>query len=204
MASVRSRWTARLKARLQLLTAARKRHVAHPTAATAETLSLRKRQVAFARRVLARHSPLRTRVSARGVTFIAAFEGCSLKPYADPVGVWTIGYGHTEGVCRTTPPLKNVAAARRLLQRDLDRKYAPAVRELRLPLRSGQFDALVSLVYNCGPGVVAPNTTIGAALRRRDWKAAADAFLLYDHAGGKVLPGLTRRREAERRMFLGA
>jgi hypothetical protein len=89
-----------------------------------------------------------------------------------------------------------------LLARDLNRKYAPAVHALRLPLNQHQFDALVSFVYNLGPGIVGPSHTIGQALLRKAWRAAADSMLLYDKAGGRVLEGLRRRRVAERALFL--
>lgn len=62
--------------------------------------------------------------------------------------------------------------------------------------------ACVSIAYNCGTGIVAPSTTLGAALHRRDWRAAERAFHLYVHAvNGQVLDGLVRRRDAEARVF---
>lgn len=140
-------------------------------------------------------------VSRRGVALIKSFEGFRGSPYQDAVGVWTIGYGHTEGVSRSTRPIFKWQATR-LLRQDLNRKYCPPVLALGVPLNQNQVDALTSLVYNLGPGILAPSHTIGAALRQRNFKAAADAFLLYDHAGSQRLPGLTRRRQAERALFL--
>lgn len=75
-------------------------------------------------------------------------------------------------------------------------------REYGLNLNQGQYDALVSVVYNLGPGVLNADRSLGGALRRHNMQAAADAILLYDKAGGRTLPGLTRRRRAERAMFL--
>jgi hypothetical protein len=69
-------------------------------------------------------------------------------------------------------------------------------------LNQHQFDALVSFVYNLGPGAIAPGTGIGRALRARAWRRAADEMLRWNRAGGRVLAGLTRRREAERALFL--
>ncbi|MBE2314470.1 lysozyme [Solirubrobacter sp. CPCC 204708] len=143
------------------------------------------------------------RTSTVGVALIKEFEGFPYngRPYQDMVKVWTIGYGHTKGVGPGTKPLTE-AQASRLLQQDLDEHYAPAVLNLGLPLEQNQFDALVSFVYNCGPGALAPSTTIGRELRARRWQAAADALLMWDKAGGRRVAGLTRRRHAERALFL--
>jgi lysozyme len=79
---------------------------------------------------------------------------------------------------------------------------AAAVKAIRPRiLKQTRFDALVSLAYNCGPGVLAPTTTIGRAVRTRTRKGVAAAFLLYDHADGKVLPGLRTRRGAEAKLW---
>jgi GH24 family phage-related lysozyme (muramidase) len=145
------------------------------------------------------------KVSARGTELVKSFEGFGGhppgSPYRDPVGVWTIGYGHIEGVGPGSRRLTEPEAAA-LLRRDLDAKYAPAVRNLGLPLNQNQFDALVSFVYNVGPGGVSASTQVGRALRAKNWRAAGDALLAWDKAGGRTLPGLTRRRHAERALFL--
>lgn len=140
-------------------------------------------------------------VSQVGVSLIKGFEGFSSKPYRDAVGVWTIGYGHTEGVSAASRPLTEPQAAD-LLKHDLDSKYAPFVNALQLPLTQNQFDALVSFVYNVGPGGISQNTGVGRALRAHDWGAAANKLLEWDKAGGQTLLGLKRRREAERALFL--
>lgn len=142
-------------------------------------------------------------VGAAGVALIKEFEGFPHggRPYQDLVGVWTIGYGHTEGVGPDSRPISEPEASE-LLRRDLDRRYAPPVSALGLPLTQHQFDALVSFVYNVGPGGVAATTKVGRALRAHDWQAAADLLLEWDKAGGRRVEGLTRRRRAERAMFL--
>lgn len=141
------------------------------------------------------------KLSERGAELIAEFEGFSSTPYRDPVGVWTIGYGSTKDVGPDTPPITR-AAARARMMREVDERYAAAIRALELPFNQNQFDALTSFVYNVGPGGVAPTTTVGKRLRARDWRGAADALLAWEKAGGRVLPGLTRRRQAERALFL--
>lgn len=147
-----------------------------------------------------------TKVGAKGVTLIKSFEGYvnGGRPYLDTIAsppVWTIGYGHIEGVTANSKRLTEKQAAD-LLARDLDRKYAPYVAALKLPLTQDQFDALVSFVYNVGPGGIAASTKVGRALRARAWRTAADHLVDWDRAGGRVVPGLTRRRRAERNLFL--
>jgi lysozyme len=201
--TILSRWKQRKQIREGLLATARKRFASAKTKANLAAVKLRKKQVAQADAVIARHQPTNaSAVSPVGVRLIADFEGCILHPYQDSVGVWTIGYGHTEGVGPSSKPLPSKTAAMDLLQSDLDRKYAPPVTRLGLPLNQNQFDALVSLSYNLGPGILDTSHTLGQALARRDFKGAADAILLYDKAGGQRLAGLTRRRQAERALFL--
>lgn len=146
------------------------------------------------------------KVSSVGASLIAQFEGGQGKdglfhPYRDAVGVWTIGFGHTHGVGPGSRPLTR-AQALSLLRQDLDVEYGRAVNALKLPLNQYQFDALVSFVYNVGPGGVSSSTTVGKRLRAHDWRGAADGLLAWNRAGGRVLPGLTIRRQAERALFL--
>lgn len=141
------------------------------------------------------------RLSDTGAKLIEEFEGFRSHPYRDAVGVWTIGYGSTKGVGPNTPPVTRAQAHARL-KREVDETYGAAVNQLGLPLNQNRFDALTSFVYNVGPGALSPSTGIGRALRRRDWRAAADELLRWDKAGGRALPGLTRRRRAERALFL--
>ncbi len=143
------------------------------------------------------------KVSPAGVALIKEFEGCPYggRPYKDMVGVWTIGYGHTEGVGPNSPQLTE-AQAGALLATDLDAKYGPSVNAIGVTLSQPQFDALVSFVYNVGPGGVAASTGVGRALRARSWQAAADGLLAWNKAGGAPVAGLTRRRQAERALFL--
>lgn len=140
-------------------------------------------------------------LSKAGAQLIEAFEGFVPHPYRDAVGVWTIGYGSTRGVGPNTPRVTRAQAEARLM-REVDATYGAAINALGLPLNQNQFDALTSFVYNVGPGGVASSTTVGKRLRARDWTAAADALLAWDKAGGRTLAGLTRRRRAERALFL--
>lgn len=132
---------------------------------------------------------------------IQDYEGFRSLPYRDSVGVWTVGYGSTKGVGPHTAPLNRQQASERL-RSEVDAEYGAAVNALRLPLNQHQFDALVSFVYNVGPGALGPDTGIGRELRAHHWHRAADELLRWDKAGGQALPGLTRRRRAERKLFL--
>lgn len=181
-----------------------RREKAKAKAAKARKAAAKARKAAAKAR--AKVAPVRG-VSGRGVRMIASFEGCVLHPYRDAVGVWTIGYGHTAGVSASTPVLKSQAEALKLLKRDLERQYAPAVtaafRRYGVKPTQGEYDATVSAVYNLGAGILDPSRTFGGALKAHDMKGAADALLLYVMAGGQKLPGLVRRRQAERTLFLG-
>lgn len=139
-------------------------------------------------------------LSVEGAKFIAQFEGFRSSWYRDPVGVLTIGYGHTGPLPPGYHAPLTHTAALHLLVHDAER-VASVVREVRPRVRNqARFDALVSFGYNLGPGYfLDKSTSIGKALSRRIGRVAAvyHAILLYDHAGGKRLAGLTRRRQAE-------
>ena len=109
------------------------------------------------------------------IALIKEFEGFPFggRPYQDSVGVWTIGYGHTKGVGPNSRRLTEREAAK-LLERDLDRTYERAVAALPMAgdLNQHQFDALVSFVFNVGPGAISADTGIGRALRARDYVRA--------------------------------
>jgi lysozyme len=131
-------------------------------------------------------------INAAGLQLIESFEGLRLQSYQDSVGVWTIGYGHTLGVKAGQTITQQQAQA--FLQQDLG-VAETAVNKLGLTLTDNQFAALVSFTFNLGAGNLNKLMNQGLA-------AAPDRILLFDHAGGKQLPGLTRRRQAERALFL--
>lgn len=141
------------------------------------------------------------RISEEGVTLVKEFEGFRSAPYRDAVGVWTIGYGETKGVGPDTHSITQKEASD-LLRRRLDADYGSHVTNLGVELAQNQFDAITSFVYNVGPGGISRDTGIGRALRAKNWSVAADELLKWDKAGGRALAGLTRRRRAERALFL--
>lgn len=143
-----------------------------------------------------------TSVSEHGLALIEGFEGFRADRYDDGTGVLTIGFGTTSADINPLPEHVTREEAEYLLKTELAEKYEPAINALGIPLNQNQYDALTSFVYNLGPGILEPRHTIGAMLHARDYKGAADALLLYDDPGTSVEPGLRRRREAERALFL--
>ncbi|EQC2606303.1 TPA: lysozyme [Enterobacter hormaechei] len=142
--------------------------------------------------------------SEKGIALIKEFEGCKLTAYRDSVGVWTIGYGWTQPVdgkpIRAGMTIKQ-ETAERLLKTGLVRYESDVSRLVKVGLTQGQFDALVSFTYNLGARSLSTSTLL-RKLNAGDYAGAADEFLRWNKAGGKVLNGLTRRREAERALFL--
>ncbi|WP_047625965.1 lysozyme [Enterobacter sp. ZOR0014] len=142
--------------------------------------------------------------SDKGIALIKQFEGCKLTAYQDSVGVWTIGYGWTQPVdgkpIRAGMTIKQ-ETAERLLKTGLVSYESDVSRLVRVDLTQGQFDALVSFTYNLGARSLSTSTLL-RKLNASDYAGAADEFLRWNKAGGKVLNGLARRREAERALFL--
>ncbi|MGF6435019.1 lysozyme [Kosakonia sp. 1610] len=144
------------------------------------------------------------RISDKGISLIKQFEGLRLTAYQDSVGVWTIGYGWTQPVdgkpIRPGMTIKE-ETAERLLRTGLVGYESDVSKLVKVKLTQGQFDALVSFAYNLGTSALSTSTLL-QKLNAGDYAGAADEFPRWNKAGGKVLPGLMRRREAERALFL--
>ncbi len=140
------------------------------------------------------------RTSQQGLDLIKSFEGLRLSAYKCPADVWTIGYGTTAGV----KPGQTITPERadELLREDVAKVEAQVLRTIKVPLKQGQFDALVSFTYNLGVGNLA-DSTLARLLNAGDYMGAAAQFDRWNKAGGKVLKGLVTRRAAERAMFEG-
>ena len=141
--------------------------------------------------------PLRT--SERGIDLIKRFEGLRLKAYRCPAGIPTIGYGHTGPEVKADLAI-TCAEADALLRADLQR-FETQVRRHAGVCGQHQFDALVSFAFNVGFEAMARSTLLRKH-RAGDHTGAADEFLRWNRAGGRVLAGLARRREAERKLYL--
>ena len=132
--------------------------------------------------------------SPQGRAFIARWEGLRTDAYQDSVGVWTIGVGHTS---RAGPPTVQPGMhitreqALSILAADLARFERWVLGAVHVTVASYEFDALVSLCFNIGPANFA-NSSVARRLNQGDRRGAADAFLMWTRAGGRVLQGLVK------------
>ena len=155
------------------------------------------------------------KVSQRCKELIKHHEGVRLKPYRCPAKLWTVGVGHVlypdQGRLpldqRDAFPLKaednrvfSGAEVDGILSADLQRFEAGIAKLFPMVLAQGQFDALVSFAFNLGLGGVQRSTLRQKVLRGE--VEAADEFLKFTRGGGKILPGLVKRRNDERALFL--
>lgn len=140
------------------------------------------------------------KLSSRGLDLIKSFEGLELKAYKDSVGVLTIGYGST-GSHVTVGKVITKQEADDLLKQDVVR-FEKGVSDLvKVSLNQNQFDALVSFAFNLGLSNLKSSTLL-KKLNASDYVGASKEFERWNKAAGKVLNGLTRRRIAERDLFL--
>jgi lysozyme len=158
--------------------------------------------------VAARLVDLPMHISAEGLILIMEFEGCELKAYECQGDVWTIGFGHTADVQEGDTCTEEEAI--HWLSEDVA-YFEEGVWRLveRDEMTQGEFDALVSFAYNVGldededtQAEGLGDSTLLRLYNEGDRQGAADEFLKWTKAGGKVSAGLTRRREAERALFL--
>jgi lysozyme len=144
------------------------------------------------------------KTSHAGRAAIEQREGCKLTAYKDSVGVLTIGVGHTS---KAGPPAVKTGLkiskedADKILSRDLVQFEEAVIKHAKGETTQNEFDAMVSLAFNIGGSAFA-KSTLAKRHSSGDHKGAADAFLMWDKAGGKKLAGLTNRRKAEREQYL--
>jgi len=139
------------------------------------------------------------RINKAGLQLIKDFEGLKLTAYKCPAGVWTIGYGSTGPHVRPGMTITPREASE-LLTADLLRFERAVTRLVKMPLNDNQFAALVSFAFNVGEAALEKSTLL-KHLNAGRIAMAAQEFLRWNKAGGKVLAGLVRRREAERLLF---
>jgi lysozyme len=137
--------------------------------------------------------------STKGLALTEQFEGCSLTAYQDQVGVWTIGFGHTGPDVKPGMTITS-ADAQALLAQDVKSAAACVNKVVSVQLTQEEFDALVDFVFNLGAGAFSSSTML-RELNAGDFTRAATQFALWDHAGGTVVAGLLRRRQAEADLF---
>lgn len=133
------------------------------------------------------------------VDIIKKFEGCKLTAYLCPAGVLTIGYGHTREV--QEGQVITVELAERLLKDDIGEAEEDIRKVLKVTLNVNQMAAIVSFVFNFGLTKFASSTLLRRLNEGRLSEASME-FLKWNKSCGKVLPGLTKRRQAEKALFL--
>lgn len=145
-------------------------------------------------------------INQSGLNLVMHFEGCYLRSYKCPAGVWTCGFGATGQDIGPGLVWTREQAEKRLAE-DMD-KFERAVTDLvKAVLTSDQFSALVSFAFNVGAGALA-NSTLLKRLNQGRRGEASEEFLRWNKARDPItqnmisLPGLTRRRKAERALFL--
>lgn len=121
-----------------------------------------------------------------------------MTAYKCPSGIYTIGYGHTNGVKKGQKITKEEAEA--YLREDVKKFENGVNKYVSAPLTQNQFDALVSFCFNCGLGAF-KNSTLRKKLNAKDYAGAGKELLRWNKAGGVVLGGLKRRRNAEKALF---
>ena len=137
-------------------------------------------------------------ISDDGIALVKEFEGCRLRAYQDSVFIWTIGYGHTRGVKDGDTCTQDEADA--WLREDLRDAEKCVERCVTAALTQHEFDALVSFAFNLGCRRLEGSTLL-RKLNGGDYDGASKEFLRWSRAGGQVVAGLVRRREAEARLF---
>ena len=139
------------------------------------------------------------------VDLVKEFEGFRANAYKCPAGIWTIGYGTTAMAGVGITPKDGMTISRSDAEAYLHAalsKFADQIApSITAPINENEFGAFVSLAYNIGPGAFKKSSAL-RLFNAGDKEGAAKAILMWNKAGGKVLKGLTRRREAERKLFL--
>ena len=139
-------------------------------------------------------------ISTTGLDLIKSFEGLRLEAYLPtPNDVLTIGYGHTKTV--KIGMVITEAQATSLLQQDLEWVEHAVNKPVTIPITQNQYDALCSFTYNLG-GPNFRSSTLLKKLNAGDYEGASLELLRWDKQAGKVLKGLTRRRQAELELFI--
>ena len=141
--------------------------------------------------------------SDQGLEFIMRWEGCELAAYPDPATggePWTIGVGHT-GHVKEGDTITHEQALE-LLRKDIETAEKCLNNSAHVDITQNQFDALCSLVFNIGCGNFRRSTLRARLNEDVDDDIVAKQFLVWNRAAGKVMAGLTNRREAEKEVFL--
>ena len=141
----------------------------------------------------------RMNVSPNCAAITKQFEGCQLEAYQCPAGKWTVGYGHTGPDVYKGLKIDQ-ARADQLLMLDLQSAQNTVNNLVEPQISQNQFDALCDFVFNVGAGNFGTSTLL-KKVNAQDYAGALQEFPKWNKGGGKVLPGLTKRRAAEAELF---
>ncbi len=137
-------------------------------------------------------------MTQKGLDLIKKFEGCKLSAYRCPAGIWTIGYGHTNGVYQGQTITQYEAD--KMLENDVV-KFEMGVRNLVGNLPDNKIDALTSFAFNLGLGALRDSTLCKKVKANPNDLTIRNEFMKWVNAGGKRLQGLVNRRQAEADLY---
>ena len=139
------------------------------------------------------------RCNQKGIDIIKMYEGLKLQPYLCPAGLLTVGYGSTlAGKLNRQITREEAEQFLKLDVEEAEKGMSPLI---KIECSENEWSALVSFVFNVGVGNF-KNSTLLKVLNQRDKKEAANQFARWVFAAGKILPGLQKRRDAEKELFL--
>ena len=138
------------------------------------------------------------KISEDGLELIKKFEGCETSAYQDSVGVWTIGFGHTKDV--EEGQTCSIEDAESMLTDEMDEYEGYINNMVKVDLQQHEFDSLVAWVYNLGPTNLGESTML-KVLNGGQFDRVPNEMNRWTRAGGEILEGLVRRRQAESLMF---
>jgi lysozyme len=146
------------------------------------------------------------RINEAGLSLIKSFEGLFLKPYLCPANVPTVGYGTIKYPNGKAVSIKDPAITEQqaldFLEHEVNEKASAVEKLVKVDISDNEFAALVSFSYNVGVGALQKSTLLRLLNANEDRSKVAEEFLKWNKAGGKILAGLTRRRQAEKALFL--
>lgn len=140
-------------------------------------------------------------ISNKGIDLIKHHEGCRLKAYQCPAGIWTVGYGSTRGVNRFTEITQQEAEVRLRSDAKAAERTVEKVRYLQKGLKQCQFDALVSFVFNLGSGAFEKSTLRKKVIANPTDESIRTEFMKWVNASGQRLEGLVKRRTDEANLY---
>lgn len=145
------------------------------------------------------------KVSKKGIDLVKKWEGFYQNAYLCPANVWTIGWGTTKwNGSKSVKKGDKISReqAEPLLAQQLDEHASQIFKYVKVELNQNQYDALVSFHYNLGRHILSKDKTLVGYINSKQWDKVANQLLKYNRANGKVLKGLTNRRNDEVKLFL--